>query len=847
MSELSEPHALADTDPDEAPKAGKSGDTAQIVFWISLAVAAAAAIVALALPGATGMLGPILLVAILVGGLVAGLWLAKGAGRLVGLFPDRNAVGDAVVARPGPLAWVEALDEAALISERGGATLIANAAYRRLSSAAGAVGESDRPVSVDRVFGALPGMAAAIYRLSKAAEARQSLSEVLAPIALGEDGVVKQFEVSVASLPGDRVLWRLKPHSASTSGQLDARTLMVEEAPIGFFAARRDGSVLYANPALLRRLGVDTLPHDLNITDFLVGDGLRLLGQKTGSDGEKRADIRVRGADGIETPALLITRWGRGAGGQPVSRSVLVPGRPASVSMASTSGSPSMKGDVTAAARLLVEAPFGAAHISGDTLETTVILDTNPALTAMTDGIAVPGVRLLDMFVADTEEEIALRLTRSSGKAVEMQIKSNPPRTASVVLMRDAYDRPEAIYMQDVTDQKDLELRLVASEKLEFLGQFAGTIAHEINNMLHGIGLTCDKLNDRHPLGDASHSDVMAIRHFNSRASDMMRSMLAYARKQTMQLRVLNTADLMGEFAPMINRLVGERVSFEIIHGRDVPYVRADKLQLEAVMINIAANARDAMLEKKGGGKLTIRTHRASSDMAHDMGFHEVAQGEYAWIEIEDTGGGIPDEILHKIFERQFTTKEAGKGTGLGLATVYGIIKQSEGYIYPTSKPGQGATFNIFLPAVAPPVAEPEAVVEADVPARTKDSDIIGRERILFVEDEESVRGVMSELLESCGYQVVQAGTGEEGLEIMTENPDGFDLIISDVILPGMDGPTMMREAKPYLGKARIIFISGYAERDLAQTLEAEQQIGFLPKPFTLRQLSERVKQELAV
>jgi two-component system cell cycle sensor histidine kinase/response regulator CckA len=236
--------------------------------------------------------------------------------------------------------------------------------------------------------------------------------------------------------------------------------------------------------------------------------------------------------------------------------------------------------------------------------------------------------------------------------------------------------------------------------------------------------------------------------------------------------------------------------------------------------------------------------------MARKDGFSHVAEGSYVLIEVIDDGAGIPPELVQKIFEPFFTTKEAGHGTGLGLATVYGIVKQSGGYIYPVSKLGRGTTFKIFLPvwtgedeeAPADAVFE-QPVAPASSPA--KGADLAGRGRILLVEDEEGVRGIAAQLLTSCGYQVMEAGDGEQALEIIKENAGGFDLLISDVVMPGMDGPALLKEARQYLGKARVMFISGYAERDLARTLEEERSISFLPKPFTLRQLAERVKTEL--
>jgi two-component system cell cycle sensor histidine kinase/response regulator CckA len=257
------------------------------------------------------------------------------------------------------------------------------------------------------------------------------------------------------------------------------------------------------------------------------------------------------------------------------------------------------------------------------------------------------------------------------------------------------------------------------------------------------------------------------------------------------------------------------------------------------------------MIEKNGGGNLTIRTSKADAAAARKDGFTHVIDGDYVLIEVIDDGAGMPAEIMEKIFQPFYTTKVEGKGTGLGLATVYGIVKQSGGYIYPVSKVGRGTTFKIFLPAFVGTVEEPaqDNVFEAPPPppenANSGKQDLAGRGRILLVEDEEGVRGIAAQLLASCGYQVMEAGDGEQALEIIKEHSGNIDLLISDVVMPGMDGPALLKEARPWLGKTRVMFISGYAERDLAKTLEEERSISFLPKPFTLRQLAERVKNEL--
>jgi two-component system cell cycle sensor histidine kinase/response regulator CckA len=327
--------------------------------------------------------------------------------------------------------------------------------------------------------------------------------------------------------------------------------------------------------------------------------------------------------------------------------------------------------------------------------------------------------------------------------------------------------------------------------------------------------------------------------------------LLAYARKQTFRRDILDVGAVLTEFAVLMRQVLDERIVFEITHGRDLPNVRADKQQLETVFMNLVTNARDAVLMSgRGKGSVTVRTKRATTQDVRSalkgLSIADIEDCDWAMISVTDTGTGMSQDIATKIFEPFFTTKEQGKGTGIGLATVYGIIKQSDGFIALDSVEDEGTTFHVFLPATTAddvshsiPTAQAQAI-------EARPMDLAGRGRILLVEDEEGVRNIATRLLTQRGYQVTSAADGEEALEILENDPNSFDLVLSDVVMPGLDGPGLLKAAKPYLGHARIVFMSGYAEQDFAQTLEDERSISFLPKPFTLAQLAERVKTELA-
>ena len=293
----------------------------------------------------------------------------------------------------------------------------------------------------------------------------------------------------------------------------------------------------------------------------------------------------------------------------------------------------------------------------------------------------------------------------------------------------------------------------------------------------------------------------------------------------------------------LLRRLLYEDVKLETDFGRDLPLVRADKSQLETAVMNLAVNARDAV-RAHGGGTVRIRAARVSAPQAADLGFPG-ASADQAMIEVSDDGPGISPEVIDKIFDPFFTTKPVGEGTGLGLATVYGIVKQSDGWISVASRPGEGAAFRIFLPihipsAVVAPAAQPIA------PKRPVARDLSGAGRILFVEDEDAVRGVAAKLLRARGYEVMEAASGEEALEIAEQQAGKIDLMISDVVMPGMQGPDLLKQARQYLGSAPVMFISGYAESEFSDLLEGERNVSFLPKPIDIKTLAERVKQELA-
>ncbi|MEY3233052.1 MAG: hypothetical protein RL230_323 [Pseudomonadota bacterium] len=502
---------------------------------------------------------------------------------------------------------------------------------------------------------------------------------------------------------------------------------------------------------------------------------------------------------------------------------------------------------LTGLARLIAEAPVGFARLDRRDARHAIIQEANPAFVRIAG--AGKGAKLSDL-VASAHADDLDRLEVGGQRPIELDIANTGGQTCEGWLLEDEHDGA-ALLLVDVSTRREMEHRLAQTSKMQAVGQIAGGVAHELNNFLLVITLNCDALLARHPVGDPSYGELQSIQNTSARAAELVKMLLAYARKQTFRRDILDVGAVLTEFAVLMRQVLDERIVFEITHGRDLPNVRADKQQLETVFMNLVTNARDAVLMSgRGKGSVTVRTKRATTQDVRTalkgLSIADIEDCDWAMISVTDTGTGMNQDIATKIFEPFFTTKEQGKGTGIGLATVYGIIKQSDGFIALDSVENEGTTFHVFLPATTADDVNHTILTAQAQAIEARPMDLAGRGRILLVEDEEGVRNIATRLLTQRGYQVTSAGDGEEALEILENDPNSFDLVLSDVVMPGLDGPGLLKAAKPYLGHARIVFMSGYAEQDFAQTLEDERSISFLPKPFTLAQLAERVKTELA-
>lgn len=392
--------------------------------------------------------------------------------------------------------------------------------------------------------------------------------------------------------------------------------------------------------------------------------------------------------------------------------------------------------------------------------------------------------------------------------------------------------------LSDATELKSLEAQFVQSQKMQAIGQLAGGVAHDFNNLLTAISGHCDLLLLRHDQGDPDFSDLVQINQNANRAAALVGQLLAFSRKQTLRPEKLDMRDTLSDLTHLLNRLVGEKVTLTLSHDPVLRPIRADKRQLEQVLMNLVVNARDAM---PNGGEIRIDTQCMRLDAAVSRDRVTVPSGEYVTLRVSDEGIGIPSDKLQKVFEPFYTTKRTGEGTGLGLSTAYGIVKQSGGYIFVDSTIGGGTCFTLYFPVME----QHESKRKVPRHAQTKPSGKRGDGVILLVEDEAPVRAFASRALRLRGYTVLEAESAEAALKTLEDQSLSVDVFVTDVVMPGMDGPSWVRKALKTRPDVRVVFVSGYAEDSFSETQMKIPNSVFLPKPFSLNDLTETVHRQL--
>jgi two-component system, cell cycle sensor histidine kinase and response regulator CckA len=747
-----------------------------------------------------------------------------------------------------------------LVTDADGRVVYANAAYLDLIGAADA--NDIRPV--ERVFIGDADASEAIYRLLKAAREGNRAQEVVRVAGLkGRPSRWLRFKIRpLGSTRREARLtaWSLTDVSHERERQENFFQVMqhaidyLDHAPAGFFSVDAKGDIVYLNATLANWLDQDLAQvgsGGLKLSDIIWGDGAALLTTLQGAPGDVKTevlDLDLRARNGRSLPARLYHRLAFAADGTPgASRTVVLNrGR-------------DQDGDAQRAAeirfmRFFHHTPMAIATIDRD----GGVIRTNPLFARLFHGARGADDRSILAIVAERDRpalEAAIRAA-AAGKAdiapVGSRLAGQGERFADfyVAAVEEAERDQEAaiVYALETTAQRELETKISQTQKMELVGQFAGGVAHDLNNNLNAIILAADFLINAHKPTDPSFKDIMEIKQSSNRAARLVKHLVAFSRKQTLRPEVLDLGELLSDLKWMLNRTIGEKIKLKVVDGRDLWPVKVDSTQFEQVILNLAVNARDAM---PGGGWLTLRTANVTAAECAKYQTKGMPAADYVLLEVTDTGTGIPEAIRDRIFEPFFTTKDVGKGTGLGLSTVYGTIKQTGGFVYVDSAESIGTTFRIFLPRHVVDAKEAARQAAADAPIAATgngvpNADLTGEGTILLVEDEEGLRALNARGLTSRGFTVLEAGNGIEAIDVLEKHGGKVDLVVSDVVMPEMDGPTLLRELRSRDPNLKIIFVSGYAVDAFEKHLPADGNFGFLHKPFTLKQLVAEVKQTLA-
>jgi len=752
-----------------------------------------------------------------------------------------------------------------VVTDHSGRVFYANATYLDLIGAAGI--NDVRPI--ERVFIGDPDVSESIYRLLKAArEGRRLQEEVRITGAAGEGA--RWLRLRVRALGENRrdarmTVWSIadvtrdRERQENVFQELQYAIDYLDHAPAGFFSVDADGDIIYLNATLAAWLDHDLAQvgaGSLKLGDIIAGEGAALLTTLNAAPGEVKTevfDLDLKNRAGKPVPVRLFHKIAFGADGTPGASRTLVLNR------AKGEGSDPQRAAEVRFMRFFQNTPMAIATVD----RAGRIARSNARFAATFEGLLKNDDRSILSVVIDRDKPVLEAAIRKAAEGqsdiapVEAALTGNAERWANFfVLAVEEEDRDgEAaiVYALETTAQRTLENRIQQQQKMESVGQLAGGIAHDFNNVLSAIMMATDFLLNAHKPTDPSFRDIMQIKQNANRAAALVRQLLAFSRKQTLRPQVLDLGETLSDLGMLLKRLIGENVTLETVHGRDLWPVKVDISQFEQVIVNLAVNARDAMPD---GGKLTLRTTNVSAEECAKFGYKGMPNADYVLVEVSDTGSGIPPEIIEKVFEPFFTTKEVGKGTGLGLSTVYGIVKQTGGFVYADSEPGR-TSFRIFLPRHIPgadealaniPAMEAPAIASAlaaaDTMARAATADLTGQGTILLVEDEEGLRALNARGLSSRGYTVLEAGNGVEAIEAFDKHGH-VDLVVSDVVMPEMDGPTLLKELRQRDPNVKIIFVSGYAEEAFSKNLPSQEQYAFLAKPFTLKQLVAEVKKTL--
>lgn len=737
-----------------------------------------------------------------------------------------------------------------VVADADGQTILSNKAFDMW---VGGRQNAHADAALNSKFSENAAVAGEFQRLRKAARAGQAAQGELPVIKGGK--ITEWRRVIVRPLPATgHVVWRLEDVSERKRAEQAVREEQAKlidfmaHAPVGIYSVDQNGRFRFVNRTLAEWLGCtieELTAGSLKLHDVIMQkvEGLQPHAITGGAEGHLRGETFMRSKGGRIFPVAITQTVVMSEDGKSLrTRSIVRDLTP------EQSWKEALSLSEERFQRLFAEAPIGIALLSAS----MTMLEGNQVFLKLfrRDEKDILNASFIDLLPADQRANASEKLkavldSHELTTPIEIYGLGDANAVAFIFAKRFALSGPDQphgimLYFIDYTEQKRIEAQLAHSVKLQAIGQLAGGVAHDFNNLLTAMIGFCDLLLQRHKPGDQSFADIMQIKQNGNRAANLVRQLLAFSRQQTLQPRVLNVTDVIAELANLLRRLIGANVELKIQHGRDIGLIKADQGQLEQVIINLVVNARDAMPK---GGTVSITTSSFVQDKPVAKVQDMMAPGNYVKLEVKDQGIGIPKENLVRIFDPFFSTKEVGSGTGLGLSTVYGIVRQTGGFVEVVSEVNKGSAFIIYLPVYVEKESDKAAAVE--VVKEKKASDLTGAGTVLLVEDEDAVRVFGARALRNKGYQVLEARGGEEALRILEEQKGKVDLLISDVVMPQMDGPTLIRHVKEKMPDIKVIFISGYTEDRFREQLREGEVVHFLSKPFSLKQLAGKVKEVL--
>ena len=805
---------------------------------IAIAIGAVALVVG-ALVVAGGMTASVALVLLAVLsaiGFAALIGIASGLLR-VSIDHSRNEIAEALLDQP---------NASIAVTNEGDEVVFANESYVALSPANGL------PLSPTRLWAEQHGTRSTLKALADTARAGD---RAVGEVRVG-DQLTRWFRVIVNPLRGSRrgqLVWNFSDVTdervAEETEYRTARDAIshLDHLPIGVAVARNDGVIAHVNATLADQIGMDLTEfrqRELRLEDIISNDTIAQL--RSSGSGRNAVLGEVLRFDGRGFAAHVLSRKGETSPPRELF-SVIEADRlplPEASEFGSSDGM---------AERYYAASPAALAVVQADGR----ITRPNAAFNRIFGlDVGSDHVALLPLVPEANREQVRRALQDASvGRAsidpVDIVIPSEGASADRhlqlwfTAVRSDQSDSPTnyaaLTYATESTEQKAIEAAYIQGQKMQAIGLLAGGLAHDFNNVLAAITVSADLLLETHGVGDPSHKDIRNVKTSANRAAALVRQLLAYSRQQTLRPSVLNLADVLSDGRILYQRLANP-AKLELELGSDLWPVRADLGQFEQVVTNLVANARDAMAN---GGTIVISARNLPSSEAAGMTYRGFEPADYVMVEVVDSGTGMPPEVQAQIFDPFFTTKDVGKGTGLGMSMVYGIVKQSGGYIYADSEVGVGTRFRIMLPRHIAQEGSGDAASAGE--PRKALRDITGSGIVLIVEDDNSVRPGAVRALTSRGYTVHEAADGEEALEVLEELNGEVDIIVSDVVMPGMDGPTFLREMRAIYGDdIPFVFASGHAEEAFAKNLPEGSVFSFLPKPYSLSSLATKVKDVLA-